>query len=360
MNKKNYNRIDFDTALDECLERVMKGEDLQNVLARYPQYARELEPLLRTALDTRGAIASARPRPEFRQRAAVEFQKAIQRMPAKSGGFRWRAAWAAPLATLAVVLIAGSGTVAAASSSLPGSPLYSVKLATETVQIALTPSALGKAELYSKFNDRRVDELVQMADKGMAAEINALNTRMEEQMNAMSELTGGTASAAGVNDKTVMMAPAATAPPEHDTLTSETDQGPSAKAPQMATAVPSPTSTLRPTIAAGPETTVAPTTTPAPAPAATTTTAIAPPAEERGLFNINRAGDNDQGNQDNRGRNDKQDRLQKTLTEKQQKNLERLQAALERAPEDMKPEIQRSIDIILYGYDTSISNLSDR
>ena len=46
----------------------------------YPEYAAELEPLLKTALETRNA-AAIKPRPEFRQRAANDFQAAIREMP---------------------------------------------------------------------------------------------------------------------------------------------------------------------------------------------------------------------------------------------------------------------------------------
>ena len=48
---------EFDNILDECLERVIKGEDILACLADYPEHATELEPLLKTALDTRNAAA---------------------------------------------------------------------------------------------------------------------------------------------------------------------------------------------------------------------------------------------------------------------------------------------------------------
>ena len=193
MSDKKDKRELFDI-LDEALDRVLKGEDIQTILADYPRYADELEPLLKTALDTRRA-AAIKPRPEFRDRAAVEFQKAIQNMPVKAKTGQpvrhWRLRVVAPLAALLVVLLAGTGTVAAANYSLPDSPLYGVKLATESVEVALTPAASGKAELYARFNDRRVDELVRMAAKGNSSQVEMLTGRINSNMDNISRLTGG-------------------------------------------------------------------------------------------------------------------------------------------------------------------------
>src|SRR4030065_274127 len=155
---------EFDKILDECLDYILDGGDIEACLAQHPEHATELEPMLRTALETRNA-AAIKPNPEFRQRAGNEFQAAIREMPSQAprSAFRWQVRWMTPLAVVIVLLMAGSGTVAAASNSLPDSPLYQVKLATESIQLAFTPSDLGKAELYARFTDRRVDEIIRMA-----------------------------------------------------------------------------------------------------------------------------------------------------------------------------------------------------
>ena len=79
---------EFDNILDECLERVLiKGETVEQCLAQYPEHAAELEPLLRTALETKEAVA-IKPRPEFRERASYQFQAALREMESKkSQGF---------------------------------------------------------------------------------------------------------------------------------------------------------------------------------------------------------------------------------------------------------------------------------
>ena len=67
---------EFENILDECLERLIKGETVEQCLESYPEQALELEPLLRTAQATREASAIA-PRAEFRARARYEFTSAL-------------------------------------------------------------------------------------------------------------------------------------------------------------------------------------------------------------------------------------------------------------------------------------------
>jgi hypothetical protein len=180
---------DFDNILDECLERVLnKGKTIEQCLAGYSEYAVELEPMLRTALVAREASA-IKPRPEFRERASYQFQAALREMEAKKGGgfFRWPR-WATAAIVVVFLLLAGSGVVAAAGNSLPDEPLYQVKLATESVRLMLTPSALGKAELYVELTDRRVDEIIKLAEKGRVEPMAEAAERLDEYLIAMADL----------------------------------------------------------------------------------------------------------------------------------------------------------------------------
>jgi hypothetical protein len=100
----------------------------------------------------------------------------------------WQPRWAtAVIAVLIFVLVSGS-TVAAAGGSMPDGPLYPVKLATEKVRLALTPSALGKAELYAKLADKRVTEIIKMADKGKLEQVERATERLNSQLMAMATL----------------------------------------------------------------------------------------------------------------------------------------------------------------------------
>ncbi len=44
---------EFDKILDECIDRINRGEDLSTCLADYPEYAQQLRPLLQTVLETK-------------------------------------------------------------------------------------------------------------------------------------------------------------------------------------------------------------------------------------------------------------------------------------------------------------------
>lgn len=364
MSKKMDKRIEFDNILEECLEKVIKGEDINTVLALYPEYAKELEPLLRTALDTRMAVA-IEPRPEFRQRAALEFQKAIREMPVKekasAGVSRWRLAWVVPVSVFAALLLAGTGTVAAASNSLPGDSLYSVKLASESVQLALTPSSLGKAELYSKFNDNRVDEIVKMAEKGDAEQVVELTDSMASNMAAIDELTGGNEKMLSAEFGMMSASTDASAPPETDSAETNTVM----TAPQ-ATWLPDQTTVA--TTTAAPTTTATPTTTITTAATITpvTTSAPLPPSAEVGPGILRHSsGQQDRNNQVKDARvngkddgNTKEENLQNLLTDKQQNALRILLREYEKASDELKPKIHKAIEVILEGYNTSISNLA--
>jgi len=183
---------EFNDILNQCLERILvKGETIEQCLASYPEQAAELKPLLKTALLTE-KVSALQPRPEFRARARYQFQTAIQEMTAKKSRrfFIWQPRWAtAVITTITAFVLVGSGTVATASNSMPDQRLYPVKLATERARLALTPSALGKAELYLRLTDKRIAEVVYMANKGKPAPVEQVAQRLNTHLAMMARLT---------------------------------------------------------------------------------------------------------------------------------------------------------------------------
>jgi hypothetical protein len=75
------------------------------------------------------------------------------------------------MAILAVALIAGltGGTAWAASLTYPGDILYPVKLAGESLELALSPSEEGDARLLLRFADRRLKETAHLLGTGEEA-----------------------------------------------------------------------------------------------------------------------------------------------------------------------------------------------
>jgi outer membrane biosynthesis protein TonB len=214
----------FENILDDCLERLVRGEAMERCLESYPEQALELEPLLRTAQVAREAAAIV-PRAEFRARVRYEFRSALhdELSKKKQPRFSFRRGWVVALMVVGILLVSGGGTVLAASDSMPDSPLYPVKLATERVQMALTPSSVGKAQLCAKQADRRVAELIYLAAKGDAQEVEAATERLDERLTTLVMLVSPQGEAVPVDEGSPALtqepALAPTAPPSPATET---------------------------------------------------------------------------------------------------------------------------------------------
>jgi len=184
----------FDDILNECTERLLRGESVEQCVQRYPEQAPELDPLLQVAAVARSASSAVEPRPEFKARTRYEIQSRLHSKDRKAEGKRtsmigWMPRWAMVAACLALILVfAGTGTVAASSDSLPGDRLYAVKTAVEQIQWKLTFSETAKAKLQAKFAERRVWEMAQLAKKGRTEEIGALALQFEAHLAKIEEL----------------------------------------------------------------------------------------------------------------------------------------------------------------------------
>ena len=182
---------EFENILDDCLERlVVRGETVEDCLNAYPQQADALKSLLQTALLTKNATV-IEPRSEFKASARYQFRIALQEATTNKNRFlsTWRFRWATALTAILVMLMASGGLVVAAGTSMPDNPLYSVKLAVEQMQINLTFSDLGKANLYARFADRRVSEIIHMAQKGDASQVVAGTNLLGYQLAMIANLT---------------------------------------------------------------------------------------------------------------------------------------------------------------------------
>lgn len=204
---------EFENVLDECLERLLaKGETLEQCLRSFPEHTEALKPLLEIALDV-NKVSAIQPRPEFRDKARSQFSSALDEMERKRSrsffSWRWQPRLATVVAIVLALLLAGGGTVAAASGSMPDEPLYPVKLASEQARLVLTPSALGKAEFYAKLVDRRVIEIVRMADENKPEKIERTARRLDAYLARIAVLVsaqrvpGGRATAPAVEEALV-------------------------------------------------------------------------------------------------------------------------------------------------------------
>ncbi len=185
MNKREQ---EFNNILDECLDRlIFKGEPAEQCLSDYPEMADELRPLLETALVT-SSIIDLKPDSAFRSKARAEMHSVLRQAEEKKErsvfGFAWRRGLVTALSVLLVVFAVTGGTAAASSRAMPDSFLYPVKLATEKVQLAFTFTDLGKAEANARIADKRVEEIVYLANQENpdAEEIDVLATNLNTNL----------------------------------------------------------------------------------------------------------------------------------------------------------------------------------
>ena len=154
---------DLTRPLQECLEAIEQKRNLPEVLRRYPADRDELVALLRLSVDLGGLGAPAAD-PAFRLRARNRMLAAAARQR-QARRLNPLGSWPRPAVRLAfagafaMALLVGGLTAAAASdSSLPGDPLYGVKVGAEQAQLTITLNAADRARLQLHFADVRLQE----------------------------------------------------------------------------------------------------------------------------------------------------------------------------------------------------------
>ena len=173
-------REDLEQILKTCLELIQtRQETLDSVLARFPEHADEIRPLLEATSWMNAQRDALAPRPGFvaesRQRlmARLEHEKAAgltEAPPEAEPGFwdalvslfdRIRLSPQYVIASLLLVfLVLSTSSVAAASQrSIPGDTLYPVKTSLERVHLALTFNEAHRAALHVDYAKRRLTEI---------------------------------------------------------------------------------------------------------------------------------------------------------------------------------------------------------
>lgn len=93
------------------------------------------------------------------------------------------------LATMSIILLVGSFfTVTAAKSSLPGDPLYSIKIANENIVLAASGNEGDKAKIEIEQAGKRLEELTEISKKssdlGQQEKIEQLVANFEQKVNS--------------------------------------------------------------------------------------------------------------------------------------------------------------------------------
>lgn len=152
---------ELELILDTCVNQIEAGESsLDECLARYPEHAAQLKPLLSVATK----LARARevvPNPAYKARARTQLNVYMQQHPQRRrvSPVLWR--FSIAFATVMLLFLA-SGT-AFAQGARPGDALYNWKLTSEYVWRMTSQDRLG---VDLTLSNRRASELVWATSSG--------------------------------------------------------------------------------------------------------------------------------------------------------------------------------------------------
>ncbi len=184
--------------LDECLARLRRGETVGDCLARYPDQAAELAPMLEAAAQLRG-LAAHRLSPAQRLAGQMVLRAALARRTSRRSAADWLfrpvqwMGWPALAAAVALCLFVVL-SVGAVAASRPGDLTYSVRVMVERAPLLVIfdADARASAELY--LAERRLADVQQALQHSRSADATALRALIRSA-EAAAGAAGGLAEA---------------------------------------------------------------------------------------------------------------------------------------------------------------------
>lgn len=182
----------FDNIVNECLERLAAGESVMDCLARYPEHADELAPLLGMMHATTQASRAAMPSVAGKARGMERMQAALAKGRHRRGRrlqlprIFWRPITTPIAVAFAVVflaIVAAGGTTVASADSIPGEPLYPVKSIREGVEERIARSDEHKAQVHAKLARERGREMRELIVRGRIYEAEVVAFRLHKHLN---------------------------------------------------------------------------------------------------------------------------------------------------------------------------------
>lgn len=180
----------FQSVLDECATAVQRGDTVDACLARYPQYADRLRPLLVLTERVR-STPSVAPRSWAQETAwkavrerAADLRSGRRRAHIDTHYGMWLRPLAVAIALLFAVLFGTGATALAAQNALPDSPIYPVKLWTEDARLWFVFDDTHKANILMDQSDTRRDEIMSMVRQGKEIPDNVLSAMRDRNERA--------------------------------------------------------------------------------------------------------------------------------------------------------------------------------
>ena len=162
-------------ALEHCLEAMEAGASIENAVRRFPEFARELRPLLAASRLARDSSRVHVP-PDVRKRGRERLLEHTRQSGKSRSIFRRRIIPVFPRLALTSLLVAAlvltsTRLVSASSGSLPGQQLYPVKRTWESLRLWFVFSTEERDLLESDYEQERLNEIDELLGKHMEAPI---------------------------------------------------------------------------------------------------------------------------------------------------------------------------------------------
>ncbi|MBN1857548.1 MAG: hypothetical protein JW846_11435 [Dehalococcoidia bacterium] len=158
--------------LDEYIERLISGGDVQDLVAENEVVSEVFAPLFETSCLVASQLGTIEPSPQFKQTARMRIRSLFYARLARKESHPsiffswWQRRWTTAMATFLVVSLASMGLLAASVDSLPTGFFYPMKTTTEQVRLSLALSDVERVQLQIEFTERRLDEMTTMASRG--------------------------------------------------------------------------------------------------------------------------------------------------------------------------------------------------
>lgn len=197
--------LTIDDVLNECIERLAAGETVQECVAKYPDHADEIEPLLQTSAIAVHTASSIAYRPDAKRRSLYKLTAALddRAQAGRSRRIRLLTGWRGKLTRTAAVVLSVAvlatgtafGAARASEDSVPGDPLYAVKTLKEDIFLRMPKSDIARAKEHVHLATVRTDEIAALIDRGRFDQANALVVRVTYHLNSSAQLVGVTITA---------------------------------------------------------------------------------------------------------------------------------------------------------------------
>ncbi|MBI5841406.1 MAG: hypothetical protein HZB19_15015 [Chloroflexi bacterium] len=157
-------------ALEEGLQAIEQGTAIDSIVARYPDLADELRPILEASSRAR-ALTAPDPSPEAMRRGRAKLlQRAAELREAKIAPRRrvipGIQRFAISFLLAALFLLSGTGLVNASASALPGESLYTVKRTWEDMRLFFIFDQKQRESLKVEFENERLHEVSELLAEG--------------------------------------------------------------------------------------------------------------------------------------------------------------------------------------------------